>query len=138
MIPLYVKRLSYMFSQKTLQQKEHMKKLNTTACQFVIFSSPPLEGLFGTQMERNAHKEQILHNIYDATIDHSILKHGLEKSLSTFQIENAGQENPRKPSFRANSIYKRNQKKKQITPKHIEVRTPLIMLTDTLIKASQH
>ena len=104
---------------KRSKSKEQIPRNRAIACQSVIFSSPPLEGIYAAQEERDALNEQLLHNIYDATPDHSILKHGLAKSLSTFHIEDVGQENPRKPSSQPNSVYKRNLKKKQMTPKHI-------------------
>ena len=90
------------------------------AAQSLIFSSPALEGLYDTAEERQANNEQLLHNIYDATPDHSILKHGLAKSLSTFDLGNAIPEHRHHlPSSNPNSSYKRNKNKTQRTPRHL-------------------
>ena len=86
--------------------------------QSIIFMSPPIDGLYETQEERKAQEEQLLHNIYDATPDHSILKQGLAKSLSTFHLEEVGGGKQRKPSSHPNSAYKRNVNTK-ITPRQI-------------------
>ena len=46
-----------------------------------------LHNLHWTDKEEEQETEQLIQsNIYDATPDHSILKHGLAKSLSNFHI----------------------------------------------------
>ena len=103
---------------KKNKSKENMGRNRTSRAQSIIFMSPPIDGLYETQDESKALEEQLLHNIYDATPDHSILKQGLAKSLSTFHLEEVGGGKQRKPSSHPNSAYKRNVNKK-MTPRHI-------------------
>merc|ERR1719154_842017 len=64
-------------------------------------------------------KELLLHNIYDATPDHSILKHGLAKSLSTFDLGEAEGAEPTHSYSQSKSANKRNVKKTQGTPRYV-------------------
>ena len=100
------------------KSKEHIQKNRTSATKSIIFSSPPIEGLYDTAEEMQAVKELLLHNIYDATPDHSILKHGLAKSLSTFELAEAGPEQNHSYS-QSKSANKRNVKKTQGTPRYV-------------------
>ena len=85
-----------------------------------IYSSPPLE----TSLELSEHeiqKQQLLHNIYDATPDHSILKDGFAKSLSTFHLYDG--DLPIEESSNQKMLYKQNNNvRKQSIPKHLSRR----------------
>ena len=64
----------------------------------VSVSGPGQASLYDVVTPGEAEEDNLLgHNIYDATPDHSILKHGLAKSLSNFHLGESAPAGPCRP-----------------------------------------